>query len=240
MATIADDLPSADDPKVRGVFVRQVNYIRLLVLTLGEVAKELYQRERQRSRGVEPTDPPRPPLRARAGPDQRLAAQPHDGPRHRGDVRRRAGDLRRLHRLRRPRPPRRSRAGGGGRCARRARPDDRQPAPGRRARRTGRTSWSSCPTTGSASGAPFSERYGERLEDVAKKLIGDTTERPTLRRRLGVPRDVRDDPRRDRSRAGRPVRHRPARVATADPAAPPPASRGRSSPAPRATSPCST
>ena len=32
----------------------QVNYIRLIVLTLGELAKELYQRERQRGRGVEP------------------------------------------------------------------------------------------------------------------------------------------------------------------------------------------
>ena len=54
MATIEDDLPSPDDPTVRGVFVSQVNYIRLAVLTLGEIAKELYQRERQRARGIEP------------------------------------------------------------------------------------------------------------------------------------------------------------------------------------------
>ncbi len=54
MATIAEDLPSADDPTIRGIFVSQVNYIRLAVLTLGEVAKELYQRERQRGRDVRP------------------------------------------------------------------------------------------------------------------------------------------------------------------------------------------
>jgi uncharacterized membrane protein YvlD (DUF360 family) len=55
MATIADDMPSADDPRrLKGIFVSQVNYIRLLVLTIGEIGKELYQRERQVARGVEP------------------------------------------------------------------------------------------------------------------------------------------------------------------------------------------
>jgi len=54
MATIEDE-PGPDDPRrLRGIFVSQVNYIRLAVLTVGEVAKELYQRERQRARGVEP------------------------------------------------------------------------------------------------------------------------------------------------------------------------------------------
>jgi uncharacterized membrane protein YvlD (DUF360 family) len=54
MATI-EDAPSPDDPRrLRGIFVSQVNYIRLTVLTIGEIAKELYQRERQRARGVEP------------------------------------------------------------------------------------------------------------------------------------------------------------------------------------------
>jgi uncharacterized membrane protein YvlD (DUF360 family) len=55
MATIAGDLPTADDPpRLRGVFVSQVNYIRLVVLTIGDIVKEFYQRERQRARGVEP------------------------------------------------------------------------------------------------------------------------------------------------------------------------------------------
>ena len=64
MATIAEDLtiattaeapPSTDDPRrLRGIVVSQVNYIRLLVLTIGEVAKEFYQRERQQARGIEP------------------------------------------------------------------------------------------------------------------------------------------------------------------------------------------
>lgn len=55
MATIASEPPNADDPRrLRGVFVSQVNYIRLAVLTAGEVLKELYQRERQRGRAVEP------------------------------------------------------------------------------------------------------------------------------------------------------------------------------------------
>ncbi len=55
MATIMEDTPAPDDPRrLRGIFVSQVNYIRLFVLTLGEVAKELYQRERQHGRGIEP------------------------------------------------------------------------------------------------------------------------------------------------------------------------------------------
>jgi uncharacterized membrane protein YvlD (DUF360 family) len=55
MATIAEDTPSPDDPRrLKGIFVSQVNYIRLLVLTIGEIGKELYQRERQVTRGVEP------------------------------------------------------------------------------------------------------------------------------------------------------------------------------------------
>ena len=55
MATIADDLPSTDDPgRLKGILVSHVNYIRLVVLTIGEIAKELYQRERQQARGIEP------------------------------------------------------------------------------------------------------------------------------------------------------------------------------------------
>ena len=55
MATIADDTPKDGDPRrLRGIFVSQVNYLRLLVLTVGELLKELYQRERQRGRGVVP------------------------------------------------------------------------------------------------------------------------------------------------------------------------------------------
>ena len=48
-------LPTGEAPaRLRGIFVSQVNYIRLMVLTLGELAKELYQRERQRGRSIEP------------------------------------------------------------------------------------------------------------------------------------------------------------------------------------------
>ena len=57
MATIEDE-PGPDDPRrLRGIFVSQVNYIRLAVLTIGEIVKEFYQRERQRARGVVPRIP---------------------------------------------------------------------------------------------------------------------------------------------------------------------------------------
>ena len=55
MATIDETKPAGDDPRrLRGVFVSQVNYIRLAVLTVGELIKEVYQRERQRGRAIEP------------------------------------------------------------------------------------------------------------------------------------------------------------------------------------------
>ncbi len=54
MATIAKDAPADDGRRLRGLFVTTVNYIRLLVLMAGEVAKELYQAERQRGLGIEP------------------------------------------------------------------------------------------------------------------------------------------------------------------------------------------
>jgi uncharacterized membrane protein YvlD (DUF360 family) len=54
MATIEERSDPGDPRRLRGLFVSQVNYLRLLVLTIGEVVKELYQRERQRARGIEP------------------------------------------------------------------------------------------------------------------------------------------------------------------------------------------
>ena len=54
MATITDPAPADDARRLRGFFVTTVNYVRLLVLMVGEVAKELYQAERQRGRAVEP------------------------------------------------------------------------------------------------------------------------------------------------------------------------------------------
>ena len=54
MATIEDRSDPGDPRRLRGLFVSQVNYLRLLVLTVVEVLKELYQRERQRARGIEP------------------------------------------------------------------------------------------------------------------------------------------------------------------------------------------
>jgi uncharacterized membrane protein YvlD (DUF360 family) len=54
MATVGRKEASDDGRKLRGFFVGTVNYVRLFVLTLGEMAKELYQAERQRSRGISP------------------------------------------------------------------------------------------------------------------------------------------------------------------------------------------
>jgi uncharacterized membrane protein YvlD (DUF360 family) len=54
MATIEDRSDPGDPRRLRGLYISQVNYLRLLVLTIGEVIKELYQRERQRARGIEP------------------------------------------------------------------------------------------------------------------------------------------------------------------------------------------
>lgn len=54
MATISERAPADDRRRMRGFFVTTVNYIRLVVLMVGEVAKELYQAERQRGRSVEP------------------------------------------------------------------------------------------------------------------------------------------------------------------------------------------
>jgi uncharacterized membrane protein YvlD (DUF360 family) len=54
MATIAEGQPRGDDRRMRGLYVTTVNYLRLLVLMIGEVVKELYQAERQRGWSVEP------------------------------------------------------------------------------------------------------------------------------------------------------------------------------------------
>jgi uncharacterized membrane protein YvlD (DUF360 family) len=54
MATIEDGASEDDERRMRGFFVTTVNYVRLLVLMAGEVAKEVYQAERQRGRSVEP------------------------------------------------------------------------------------------------------------------------------------------------------------------------------------------
>jgi uncharacterized membrane protein YvlD (DUF360 family) len=54
MATIAEKASPDDERRMRGLFVTTVDYIRLLVLMFGEMAKELYQAERQRARSVEP------------------------------------------------------------------------------------------------------------------------------------------------------------------------------------------
>ncbi len=54
MATIAEGASTDDERRLRGLFVTTVDYIRLAVLMVGEMAKELYQAERQRARSVEP------------------------------------------------------------------------------------------------------------------------------------------------------------------------------------------
>ena len=54
MATIGEGAPADDGRRLRGFLATSVNYIRLMVLMVGEVAKELYQAERQRGWSVEP------------------------------------------------------------------------------------------------------------------------------------------------------------------------------------------
>ncbi len=54
MSTIGEPASTKEERRLRGFFVSTVNYLRLVVLTFGEVAKELYQAEKQRSRDVEP------------------------------------------------------------------------------------------------------------------------------------------------------------------------------------------
>jgi uncharacterized membrane protein YvlD (DUF360 family) len=57
MATIGEGKPADDGRRLRGFLATSVNYLRLLVLMIGEMAKELYQAERQRDRSVEPRMP---------------------------------------------------------------------------------------------------------------------------------------------------------------------------------------
>ena len=54
MATIGEGAPADDGRRLRGFLAGSVNYVRLLVLMVGEMVKELYQAERQRGRSVEP------------------------------------------------------------------------------------------------------------------------------------------------------------------------------------------
>lgn len=55
MTTVTDAVTAADDRRhLHGFFVSTVDYLRLLVLMVGEVAKELYQAERERSVDVRP------------------------------------------------------------------------------------------------------------------------------------------------------------------------------------------
>ena len=54
MSTISEPAPTDERRRTRGFFVTTVNYVRLVVLMVGEVAKELYQAERQRGWSVEP------------------------------------------------------------------------------------------------------------------------------------------------------------------------------------------
>src|ERR1035437_10355025 len=57
MATIGEGKPADDGRRLRGFLATSVNYLRLVVLMIGETAKELYQAERQRGRLVEPRMP---------------------------------------------------------------------------------------------------------------------------------------------------------------------------------------
>jgi uncharacterized membrane protein YvlD (DUF360 family) len=54
MSTIGQGAPADDWRRLSGFMAGSVNYVRLIVLTVGEIVKELYQAERQRGRSVEP------------------------------------------------------------------------------------------------------------------------------------------------------------------------------------------
>ena len=54
MATITEGASADGERRLRGFYVTTVNYIRLVVLMIGEMAKELYQAERQRARSIQP------------------------------------------------------------------------------------------------------------------------------------------------------------------------------------------
>jgi uncharacterized membrane protein YvlD (DUF360 family) len=54
MATIGEGKPADDGRRLRGFLATSVSFLRLIVLMIGEMAKELYQAERQRGRSVEP------------------------------------------------------------------------------------------------------------------------------------------------------------------------------------------
>jgi uncharacterized membrane protein YvlD (DUF360 family) len=54
MATIGEGKPADNGRRLRGFLATSVNFLRLIVLMVGEMAKELYQAERQRGRSVEP------------------------------------------------------------------------------------------------------------------------------------------------------------------------------------------
>lgn len=54
MATITEASEAGESRRLRGFFVSTVNYVRLFVLMLGEIGKELYQAERQRGRVIVP------------------------------------------------------------------------------------------------------------------------------------------------------------------------------------------
>ena len=201
MATIEDDLPSVGRPQgPRASSSARSTTSGSLVLTLGEVAKEWYQRERQRSRGIEPrihrdlhyaleralTNVALRNLTTALVIQEMFDEAPaiyvdytgydalahHVGPERDEAVDALDGLDRTLGTLRRV------------------------------ARETHRPyKMVVLSDHGQCLGTPFSELYGELLEDVAKKLIGDTTDAADAARCVGVPRHLRDDPGRDRPRA---------------------------------------
>ena len=153
-------------------FLSPYGFVHAIVLGLAEMAKEMFQARRARLAGIEPRlDSPLPvPVPPRA--DQcRPAAAEHE-PRDRGDAARHVRHLRHVHRLRRDRPSQRSAARGGARRARWRRPRAGQP-------RTRDSEDAPRPYRfvvlsdhGQTLGATFLQRFGHRLEDVIRQLMG--------------------------------------------------------------------
>ncbi len=119
MATIQDKSQGLGHSRAwYSFFVSPDNYLRMAVLTIGEVFKEYYQAAAGAPARHRAVDAPGHALPGRSGGDQRRPSVARNGARHGGDLPGHAGHLHGLHRLRRDRPSLRP---GARRDARRAR-----------------------------------------------------------------------------------------------------------------------
>ena len=132
MATIKDkDQGLGKSETYFSFFASPYGYLHTIVRTFGEILKEYVQARRAHRAGIEPSMHRGMAVPGGPGGDERHPARPLDLARHRGDVPRDAGHLRRLHRLRRDRPSLRAGAIRDPRRPRRRRPGAADPREGR-------------------------------------------------------------------------------------------------------------